>query len=136
MRVVTPGLAARHDASQAKTRSTLSNRGFDFGQVLALAVSDIDVFVGGNFPETGDGALADLGRIAHNSTATNTRHALPHRDLSTLVYALAVSGGGLYFGDGFATTGDGMESGLGGIARFDAPSASGACVFLPLVVRE
>ena len=44
----------------------LPNQGFK-GNVSALLVSEGGLFVGGSFPETGDGWLKDLGHIARSA---------------------------------------------------------------------
>lgn len=45
----------------------LRNQGLD-GSVYALAVSNDDLYMGGLFTQTGDGALTNLGNIARYYT--------------------------------------------------------------------
>ena len=80
-----------------------------------------DLYVGGLFFRTGDGAtLTNLGYIARYDTTTPTWHALPGQGLNSLVRALAVVGSDLYVGGSFTQTGDGTTlTNLGNIARYD-----------------
>jgi hypothetical protein len=61
------GRTARYDTT-AGTWNALPNQGLN-DDVFALAVSDSDLYVGGDFAQTGDGALTNLGRIAHGTSA-------------------------------------------------------------------
>jgi hypothetical protein len=61
------GRTARYDTT-AGTWNALPNQGLN-DDVFALAVSDSDLYVGGDFTQTGDGALTNLGRIAHGTSA-------------------------------------------------------------------
>jgi len=96
----------------------LPNQGLD-NDVRALAVSGSDLYVGGDFTQTGDGTLTSLGRIARYDTTAGTWNALPNQGLDGYVYALAVSGSDLYVGGYFTQTGDGTLTNLGRIARYD-----------------
>jgi len=87
--------------------------------VRALAVSGDDLYVGGNFTQTGDGSLTDLGYIARYDTTDSTWHALPYKGLNGLVIALAVYGDDLYVGGYFTQTGNGWLMDLGNIARYN-----------------
>ena len=111
--------AARPDAPHTDTWNALPNQGFFNGQVLAMAVAGDDLYVGGYFSQTGDGALTNLGNIARYDTVTKTWHALPNQGVSSAVYALAVSGSDLYVGGYFSQTGDGALTNLGSIARYN-----------------
>ena len=61
------GRIARYDTN-AGTWHALPNQGLN-DQVLGLAVSGTDLYVGGNFTQTGDGTLTNLGRIARGALA-------------------------------------------------------------------
>lgn len=111
--------AALPDAPHTDTWNALPNRGFLNGQVLAMAAAGDDLYVGGYFSQSGDGALTNLGNIARYDTVTKTWHALPNQGVSSAVYALAVSGSDLYVGGYFSQTGDGALTNLGSIARYN-----------------
>jgi hypothetical protein len=95
-------------------------------------VSGSDLYVGGDFTQTGDGALTNLGRIARYDTTAGTWNALPNQGLNDRVHALAVSGSDLYVGGDFTQTGDGALTNLGYIVRGGAHHD----VYLPLVIRQ
>jgi len=92
--------------------------------VQALAVDGGDLYVGGGFTQTGDGALTNLNRIARYETRGNTWHALPHQGLSDTVWALAKDGSDLYVGGYLTHTGDGTLTDLGRIARYDTAAST------------
>ncbi len=110
------GCIARYDTT-AGTWHALNNQGLD-DTVRTLAMLGSDLYVGGHFTQTGDGSLADLGRIARYDTTDGTWHALNNQGLSSWVMALAVVGNDLYVGGAFNQTGD-HSLGLGRIARYD-----------------
>ena len=110
---------ARYD-TKTGTWHALPNRGLsDYGFVYALTLSGDDLYVGGWFTRTRDGAVTDLGNIARYDTTAGTWHALPNRGLDGSIGELAVSGGDLYVGGKFDQTGDGSLTDLGYIARYD-----------------
>jgi hypothetical protein len=111
------GGIARYDTA-AGTWNALPNQGLN-GEVMALAVSVSDLYVAGNFSQTGDGAVLNLGNIAHFDTVAGIWSALPNQGFNGEIYALAVAGGNLYAGGRFDRTDDGMLTNLGGIARYD-----------------
>jgi len=94
----------------------LPNQGLN-GAVRSLAVSGDDLYLGGNFTETGDGSLVDLGGIARYDKNTNTWHPLPNQGFKGNLNALLVSGDGLFVGGNFTQTGDGWWKELGHVAR-------------------
>jgi len=96
----------------------LPNQGLD-GDVTALTVSGSDVYVGGRFSQTSDGAVTNLGGIARYDAVAGTWHALPNKGLNDQVFSLAVAGNNLYVGGAFDQTGDGSVTDLGNIARYD-----------------
>jgi trimeric autotransporter adhesin len=124
------GHVARYDTSTG-TWHALNNQGLD-NTVYALTVVGSDLYVGGEFTQTGDGSLANLGRIARYDTTAGTWHELPNQGLDGAVYALAVSGDDLYMGGGFTQTGDGALTDLGNIARY---YDGGYLVYLPFIAR-
>lgn len=105
-------------ATALATWSALPNHGLN-GTVNALAVVGTDLYVGGAFTQTKDGAVTDLNNIARLDMASGTWSALPHTGLSSYVNALAVIGSDLYVGGAFSQTKDGGVTGLNNIARFD-----------------
>lgn len=112
----------------AGTWHALPNQGFDLGgggKVSALVVAGSDLYVGGQFPRTGDGSLADLGNIARYDIAADTWYPLANGGLNGGVRALAVVGSDLYVGGGFSQTGDGSLTHLGHVARYDPFPGSG-----------
>lgn len=102
----------------ANTWNALPNQGLN-GQIFALAVVGDDVYVGGTFTQTNDGAVSNLGGIARYDTAAGTWNALPNQSLNGFVYTLATAGSDLYVGGAFSQTGDGTVLDLNGIARYD-----------------
>lgn len=121
----TPGKGLSSDSAAAvATWSSLPNMGLN-QRVRALAVTADELYVGGRFTETGDGALADLGGVARYDIAAGSWNALPNQGLANEgavlaeVIALAVTGNDLFVGGSFSQTGDGITLNLGNIARFD-----------------
>jgi hypothetical protein len=115
--VMNLGNIARFDTT-AGTWNAMPKKGLN-AEIYALAVIGSDLFVGGRFTQTGDGALANLGGIARYDTVAGTWNALPHEGLSSYVYVLATSGSNLYVGGNFSQTGDGTVINLNGLARYD-----------------
>jgi hypothetical protein len=111
------GHIARYDTSTG-TWYALSNQGLD-KPVFELTVVGSDLYVGGEFTQTGDGSLADLGRIARYDTTAGTWHTLSNQGLDDTVRTLAMVGSDLYVGGHFTQTGDGSLTSLGRIARYD-----------------
>ncbi|MGI8786426.1 MAG: beta strand repeat-containing protein [Pyrinomonadaceae bacterium] len=111
----------------ADTFSPLTGNGlsdgnaFGTGYVNALLVSGSDLFVGGYFKQTVDGATTNLNRIARFNTATNTWSAFAGNGLRYgNVNALAISGNFLFVGGSFNETDDGTTAiNLFSIARYD-----------------
>jgi N-acetylneuraminic acid mutarotase len=82
------GRIARYDTS-AGTWHALGSQGLD-NTVFALKVVGSDLYVGGEFDHTGDGSLANLGRIARYDTTTETWHALSHQGVDDTVRAMVM----------------------------------------------
>ena len=130
------GRIARYDTT-AGTWNALPHQGLGGGSspsVRALVVSGSDLYVGGYFTQTGDGALTNLGRIARYSSTAGTWNTLPSQGLDNTVLALAMSGSDLYVGGYFAQTGDGMLTDLGCIAH--GGTYYYYAVYLPLVIKQ
>jgi N-acetylneuraminic acid mutarotase len=111
------GHIARYDTTTGIWHA-LSNQGLN-GNVYMVATAGSDVYAGGGFSQTGDGAVANLGHIARYNTVSNTWHALSNQGLNDSVLTLAVVGNDLYVGGAFDQTADGSVSNLGHIARYD-----------------
>jgi hypothetical protein len=111
------GHLARYDTAGGSWKA-LSNQGLN-GNVYVLAVDGDDLYAGGNFYQTGDGVVTQLGNIARYNRANGTWHALPNQGLNDTVTAILVSGSDIYVGGAFTETGDGTLTDLGGLARFD-----------------
>ena len=115
------GHIARYNTTY-KTWHAMPNQGLD-NIVITLAVSGSDLFTGGDFTALGDGSLANMGYIARFDFKTNTWHALPQQGLYGPVWALAAYKSDLFVGGHFDSTGDGMLTDLGSIARFDTATS-------------
>jgi len=116
------GHVARYDTVGGSWHA-LSNQGLN-GNVYVLAVDGDDLYAGGNFLQTGDGAVTQLGNIARYNRANGSWHALPNQGLDDTVTALLVSGNDIYVGGAFTQTSDGALTDLGGLARFDTVDGS------------
>lgn len=64
----------------------------------SLAAMGTDLYFGGPFSQTADGAVKNLKNIARFNTSANTWAALPHNGLNEDVLALAALGTYLYVG--------------------------------------
>ena len=117
------GHIARYDTTVAGVWNALPNEGLN-GDVTALAMAGSDIYVGGSFTQTGDGAVTDLGHIARYDAVSGTWHALSNQGLNDIVFALAVVGNDLYVGGAFDQTGDGLVTSLGYISRYDTVSGT------------
>jgi N-acetylneuraminic acid mutarotase len=126
------GHIARFDTTGASW-SALPNQGLD-DYVSAIAVMDNDVYAGGQFGQTGDGTLTNLGHIARYDSAANTWNALPSQGLNNWVYALKIVADDLYVGGNFSTTGDQSPPSVSRIARYGEYKYK-YVVYLPLVNR-
>jgi N-acetylneuraminic acid mutarotase len=103
--------------------NALPHQGLNNG-VHALAMSGRDLYVGGNFTQTGDGALTNLGNIARYDTTATTWHGLPNQGLNGQVSALAVVNSDVYVGGWFTQTGNASLTTLGRIVRYDTTAAT------------
>jgi N-acetylneuraminic acid mutarotase len=112
------GHIAHYDTA-SNTWHALPNQGLN-NYVFCLAISGSQLYAAGDFTQTGDGSLTQLGRTARYDTTAGTWQALPNQGLNGDVRALAVSGSDLYVGGAFTQTGDGSLTNLGYIARYDA----------------
>jgi hypothetical protein len=92
------------------------------GAVYTLAVSGNNLFVGGGYTQTADGAVTNLNYIARYDLSNNTWAPLAHNGLGgeyPFVTVLAVSGNTLFVGGFFERTADGAVTNLNNIARYD-----------------
>ncbi len=99
----------------------LPNNGLN-GFVRAMVLSGNDLYVGGNFSATSDGAVTNLNNIAKFNTSTDTWSALPNNGLNDDVLALAVIGSNVYAGGYFTESFDGAVTNLNHIAKFNGTS--------------
>jgi N-acetylneuraminic acid mutarotase len=111
------GGVARYDTASS-TWHALPNQGLS-DETIALAVVDNDLYAGGCFTQTIDGAVLNLGYVAQFDTKAGTWHALPNQGLNDHLHALAAAGSNLYAGGRFSQTGDASITNLGHIARYD-----------------
>jgi hypothetical protein len=93
-----------------------------------------DLYVGGYFAQTADGAVPNLVSIAKYSGGAWS--ALANNGLNDGVSALAVTGSDLYVGGNFTQTADGAVTGLNFIARLGMPVTPHHSVYLPLVIKH
>jgi len=95
--------------------SALANNGLN-GDVYAIAQIGNDIYVGGNFTQTWDGAVTNLNYIARYNNGN--WYPLHNNGLNGAVYALAVVGDVLYVGGNFSMTADGSLNLLKYIAKY------------------
>ena len=117
------GGIARYDTASS-TWHALPNQGLS-EETIALAVMDNDLYAGGCFTQTVDGAVLNLGYVAQFDTTAGTWHALPNQGLNDHLHALAAAGSNLYAGGRFTQTGDVSITNLGHIARYDTVGIPG-----------
>ncbi len=89
-------------------------------QVNALAAhANGNIYVGGQFTQTANGATTNMNGIARYNPATKTWSALANEGLNGPVLGLAISGDILYVGGEFSETNDGAVTNLRSIARYN-----------------
>jgi hypothetical protein len=99
--------------------SALPDGGFNTSNVRALAFNGSDLYVGGQFSQTADGAVQNLNQIAKFSNVAWS--ALPNNGLNCcFVNAFAVIGSDLYVGGDFSQTYDGSVQNLNAIAKLSS----------------
>lgn len=103
----------------------MPNLGLEGEGVYRLAVIGNDLYVGGNFSKTKDGAIEGLNNIAKFSNGEWS--ALPNQGLNNHVTALAAVGDVLYVGGRFRKTYDNAVQDLNNIAKL----SNGAWTALP-----
>jgi roadblock/LC7 domain-containing protein len=100
--------------------SPLANNGLvsndSYSSVQALAVMGSDLYVGGSFVKTADGAVTNLNFIAKYSGGAWV--PLANNGLTDIVLQLAVIGSDLYVGGYFNFTADLAVAKLNGIAKY------------------
>ena len=115
------GNIARYDTTSGKWHS-LPNDGLD-NLVSAMGTTGDDLYIGGDFDETGDGTLQKINNIVRFNTEDDQWYTLPKMGLTGLYTAwvdtIVISGSHLYIGGNFSTTGDGTVENLGNIVRID-----------------
>jgi N-acetylneuraminic acid mutarotase len=115
------GNIVRYDMNTGKWHR-LPNQGLD-DKVQALAFREEDIYIGGNFDNTGDGNKSGFGCVACYDSTYNTLNQLSHSGLSDsdppYVSALDISGNMLYVGGWFMDTGDYQVKNLNNIAIYD-----------------
>jgi LPXTG-site transpeptidase (sortase) family protein len=125
---VTLNRIARYDLN-TNVWSTLANNGLN-SPVYALAASGDDLYVGGMFTQTFDGAVT-LRRIARYSLSNNTWNPLSNNGLTGGEYLFRVEdlavGSDLYVGGDFSQTTDGTIT-LNYIARYYLSTAEPAAL--------
>lgn len=104
----------RSSSSQTLGWSALPNGGLN-NYVTALAVRGSDLYVGGDFTGTADGAVTNLNCIAKLSGGVWS--TLPNGGLNGTVAAIAMSGSDLYVGGAFTATADSAVTNLNNIAK-------------------
>jgi len=114
---------ARYDIAN-ETWHALPKKGLTGGAYATEGVFTIemlgrDMYVGGDFSQTGDGTLQELGNVARYDTDVKKWYALSNKGLSSIVYSIAVSGSDLYFGADFTATGDLSMTNLWRVAHYD-----------------
>ena len=120
---------ARYDTSAGGSWHALLNDGLTdngaAGSVYDIKMLGSDMYVGGDFSQTGDGTLQELGNVARFDTNPGgTWHALSNKGLSSLVRSIAVSGSDLYFGADFTATGDLSQMNLKRVAHYDTSAGT------------
>lgn len=103
--------------------SPLAENGVNGFGVYSLAVHGDNLYAGGDFTQTSNGAVTNLNRVARYNTTTNTWSSLAGNGLNGFVTGLAVQGDNLYFGGDFTQTSDGATN-LNYIARYDTTNNS------------
>lgn len=101
-----------------RTWSALANSGLN-GSVYALAISGDNLYAGGLFTATFDGATTNLNNIARYNLTTNTWSTLAENGLNNIVYSLAISGDNLFAGGFFSMSANGATTNLRNIARYN-----------------
>ena len=103
--------------------SRLGNAGVDglAHNVYAIAVSGIDVYVGGSFNLLGDNATSAKSIAKWNGTEWSVLTSGVSNGVNNTVFAIAVSGTNVYIGGNFVVLGDGTTSAKH-IAKWDGSS--------------
>ena len=98
--------------------SGLAHNGLEANSVFALASIGTDLYVGGGFKQTSDGAIP-LSYIAKYDTLTDTWSPLANNGLDNQVTAMIAVGSDLYIAGYFFKTQDGAISNLYHIAKYN-----------------
>lgn len=110
---------ARYDFSNSTWHSVTGN-GLN-GEVSALLVNNGEMYVGGTFTQTFNGAIVNLGNIARYNLGIQAWTPFAHNGLNGEVRSFAVSSSGneLFVGGQFGQSADGSVTGLHHLARYD-----------------
>ncbi len=111
---------ARYDPA-TNTWSALANNGLNgFAGVSALVIQKGNLYVGGGFTATFDGAVTNLNRVARYNLTTNSWSPLADNGVNGFgVYSLAMHGDNLYAGGDFTQTSNGTVTNLNSVARYN-----------------
>lgn len=101
-----------------RTWSPLANNGLN-GNVEAVWRVGDDLFVGGMFTATADGAVTNLNRMARYNLTAGTWHSVGNNGLNGNVLSFAQKGNYLWVGGGFTRTFDSAVLNLNRLARYD-----------------
>ncbi len=112
---------AKWNGSSWSTLPSGSSNGVN-SAVYALAVSGTNIYVGGQFTLLGDGTTSAKYIAKWNGSSWSTLTSGSSNGVNSNVYALAVSGTGLYVGGSFAQLGDGTSANR--IAKWNGSSWS------------
>lgn len=96
------------------------------GSVNAALISGSNLFVGGDFSQSHNGASLNLNNIARYDTSANTWNAFAGNGLNDHVEAIAVYGTQVFVGGSFSQSFNGTATGLNGVARSDLSGGSWA----------
>ena len=113
------------------TWSALSHNGLN-AQVYAMTFNGDDIYIGGGFNQTSDGAVTNLNHIARYDTLTDTWLGFPQQGLNgsnNYIGALAIVDNNLFMGGYFSQTFDGVIRNLNYVARYNL--STGAWSALP-----
>jgi len=114
-------------APTTRTWSPLANNGLN-GQVEALWRVGNDLYVGGMFTATADGAVTNLNRMARYNLTSNTWHSVGNNGLNGNVLSFAQKGIELWVGGSFTGSFDNTVLGLNRLARYNLTAGTWSTV--------
>lgn len=110
-----------------RTWTPLANNGLN-GSVEALWTVGSDLYVGGSFTATADGAVTNLNRMARYNLTTNTWHSVGNNGLNGNVLSFAQKGNELWVGGSFTRTFDSAVLSLNNLARYNLMTGTWSAV--------